>query len=310
MSIRIYINKLSVSCAFTLILPISTLAAPQDGAVKSVHHINWHNQVAIDPQTFLAKPIPQNMVSLFFIRRTDLDEAQTSANLAINGEYQGSLQPGGYTQVYTCAGTNNISAVTTSKKTNDLLKNAIELTLPAQQSYFFYLEVDEQERISLEPVSPESAHTLLADKSYQQHQISRVTPICANVPPTPLSPVIPILKKQVSIEMRVFFDTDKAIIRPQYFSRVADVAAFMQEYGNTRAIIKGHTDSTASDAYNQKLSERRAQAVQTLLINQYGVDPSRITTIGYGESSPVASNTTEEGRQLNRRVIAVVEQEK
>lgn len=304
MSIGISINKLSILCAFTLILPITTLAELPEDTIRSVDHISWQQQVAIDPQTLLAQPIPQDKVSLFFIRETDLDDEQTSVNLGINGEYQGSLKPGGYTQVYTCTGTSQISAVTTSQKTNNLLSNAITLNLPAQQSYFFYVEVDEQQRISLQQVNPEAARSLMTDKRYQQHQISRVTSTCATpVPPT----APPVLKKPISIEMRVFFDTDKAVIQPQYFSRVADVAAFMQEYSSTSATIKGHTDSTASDAYNQKLSERRAQAVQTMLVNQYGIDPSRITTIGYGESEPVASNATQEGRQMNRRVIAVVE---
>ena len=307
MSIRTSINKRSILFAFTLILPMTALAAGQEATVSSVDHISWQDQVAIDPQSLLAQPISPNKVSLFFIRETDLDNSQTSVNLAINGDYQGSLQPGGYTQVYTCAGTAQISAVTTSQKTNDLLKNAMALTLPAQQSYFFYIEVDEQERISLQQVNPESANSLMTDKRYQQHQISRVAPTCNAATPVPSPTVPPVLEEEVSIEMRVFFDTDKVIIQPQYFSRVADVAAFMAEHGNTSTIIEGHTDITASDAYNQKLSEWRAQAVQTLLVNQYGVDPSRITTIGYGESKPVASNATKEGRQLNRRVIAVVE---
>lgn len=301
---RISINKLSILCAFTLILPVTTLADLPEDMLKSVDHISWHQQVAIDPQTLLAQPIPQDKVSLFFIRETDLDGGQTSVNLGINGEYQGSLKPGGYTQVYTCAGTNQISAVTTSQKTNNLLSNAITLNLPAQQSYFFYVEVDEQERISLQQVNPEAVDSLMTDKRYQKHQISRVTSTCAATPVPPTAP--PVLVEEVSIEMRVFFDTDKAVIQPQYFSRVADVAAFMQEYSSTSAVIKGHTDSTASDAYNQKLSERRARAVQTMLVNQYGIDTNRITTIGYGESEPVASNATKEGRQMNRRVIAVV----
>lgn len=304
MSIGISINKLSILCAFTLILPITALAELPEDTIRSVDHISWQQQVAIDPQTLLAQHIPQDKVSLFFIRETDLDDEQTSVNLGINGEYQGSLKPGGYTQVYTCAGTNQISAVTTSQKTNNLLTNAITLNLQAQQSYFFYVEVDEQQRISLQQVNPEAARSLMTDKHYQQHQISRVTSTCAATPVPPTAP--PVLKKPISIEMRVFFDTDKAVIQPQYFSRVVDVAAFMQEYSSTNAVIKGHTDSTASDAYNQKLSERRAQAVQTMLVNQYGIDPSRITTIGYGESEPVASNATQEGRQMNRRVIAVV----
>ena len=126
---------------------------------------------------------------------------------------------------------------------------------------------------------------------------------------TPIVPVvIPVLEEKVSIEMRILFDTDKAIIKPQYFSEVEDVAEFMKKYGNTNAVIEGHTDSTASDAYNQKLSERRAQAVQKMLIEKYGIDPNRLIATGYGESRPIASNTTKDGRQQNRRVIAVVEQ--
>ncbi|WP_165525624.1 OmpA family protein [Psychrobacter pygoscelis] len=288
--------------------------AKQD--MKMIEHITWRKQVDVDVQTLLAKPIPKNRVSLYFIRQSDADGAQTSVNLAINGEYQTSLQPGGFTQVYSCIGINSISAVTTSQKTNDLLKNAIEVTLPTEQNYFFYIEVDDQKHISLTQVTPESAQKLFINKRYQQHQISRVVPNCSEVkvvaPPTvspPTVPVIaPIFEEKVSTEMRILFDTDKAVIKPQYFSKVEDVATFMKKYGDTNAIIEGHTDSTASDAYNQKLSERRAQAVQKLLIEQYGIAPNRLTAMGYGESRPIASNTTMDGRQQNRRVIAVVEQ--
>ena len=72
-------------------------------------------------------------------------------------------------------------------------------------------------------------------------------------------------------------------------------------------IAIGHTDSIGSDAYNQKLSERRAQAVREVLVNQYGVESQRVDSVGYGEARPVADNSTEEGRQINRRVEAEVE---
>ena len=128
MAIQIRYKKLSLLGALILLSPVAAFAQ-QDDTLRSVKHINWHSQVAVDAQNLLAKPIPQNRVSLFFIRQADTDGAQTSANLAINGQYQTSLQPAGYTQVYSCAGVNNISVVTTSKKTNDLLKNAIEVLI-------------------------------------------------------------------------------------------------------------------------------------------------------------------------------------
>jgi len=71
-------------------------------------------------------------------------------------------------------------------------------------------------------------------------------------------------------------------------------------------VIEGHTDSRGSDAYNQPLSERRANAVRDELVNEYDIDASRVSTVGYGESRPVATNDTDEGRAQNRRIEAVL----
>src|SRR5256885_1811034 len=74
-----------------------------------------------------------------------------------------------------------------------------------------------------------------------------------------------------------------------------DVVRPMQEHRNLRALVEGHTDSVGSDAYNQRLSERRANAVRDYMISS-GIDASRITTKGWGKSKPIASNKTKEGR--------------
>ncbi|MNJ02860.1 Outer membrane porin F precursor [compost metagenome] len=71
-------------------------------------------------------------------------------------------------------------------------------------------------------------------------------------------------------------------------------------------MVEGHTDSVGPDAYNQKLSQRRADAVKQVLV-QDGVEASRVSSVGYGESRPVADNSTAEGRAVNRRVEAQVE---
>lgn len=103
----------------------------------------------------------------------------------------------------------------------------------------------------------------------------------------------------------VTFATDSAQISPAFQATLDQVASTISEYSDTRVRIAGHTDSTGSDAYNQQLSERRAQAVANYLIGR-GVASSRISTVGHGETQPVASNDTPEGRQANRRVEIVL----
>jgi OOP family OmpA-OmpF porin len=98
------------------------------------------------------------------------------------------------------------------------------------------------------------------------------------------------------------FDFDSATLKPEMEAALDDVAARVSaSTGDETLSIVGHTDSTGPEAYNQGLSERRAQSVADYLAAQ-GVDSSRMTTSGMGETSPIADNSTREGRAQNRRV--------
>lgn len=110
----------------------------------------------------------------------------------------------------------------------------------------------------------------------------------------------------VTINLNVEFDTDKAIVKDQYKNEIKKVADFMKTYPQTVAVIEGHTDNVASAGYNQRLSDARAKSVKEYLIKNFGIESSRLTSVGYGLTKPVASNDTEEGRQKNRRVQAVI----
>lgn len=99
----------------------------------------------------------------------------------------------------------------------------------------------------------------------------------------------------------VTFATNSSDLSPAFFDVLASVGKVLKEYGKTVVEVAGHTDSTGSDAYNQSLSERRAGSVATYLQSQ-GVSNQRMITVGMGESRPVADNTTESGKQANRRV--------
>lgn len=105
----------------------------------------------------------------------------------------------------------------------------------------------------------------------------------------------------LNMPSEVTFDVDSAAVKPQFRSTLNDVASTLVQYESTYIDVYGHTDSTGSDAYNQTLSERRAQSVSSYLSSR-GVQPARLAIQGFGESQPVASNTTEDGRAQNRRV--------
>ena len=115
------------------------------------------------------------------------------------------------------------------------------------------------------------------------------------------------IEDTLKMELRVFFDNDKSAIKNQYKPEIAKVAEKMREYPNSVASIEGHASKTGpSAAYNQRLSEARAVAVKSMLTNEFGIAPNRLSTVGYGYDRPIADNNTEEGRAMNRRVFAII----
>lgn len=125
------------------------------------------------------------------------------------------------------------------------------------------------------------------------------------VPPPPPPP--PPVQERVTIDLTVEFDTAKYVVKEKYYDDIKRVADFMKEFPDTNVTIEGHTDNVGKEAYNQKLSENRANSVRQYLIDKFGIDGARMTAVGYGYSKPIATNDTKEGRQKNRRVVAVME---
>lgn len=130
-------------------------------------------------------------------------------------------------------------------------------------------------------------------------------------PPPPAPPVAqappptPVVKKKI-VPRAVHFDFDKSVIRPDAVPVLNEAVETLKAAGGIAVIVEGHTDSVGSDAYNQELSHRRADAVGQYLV-QHGIPANRITTEGFGESRPVASNDTGDGRSQNRRVELRIE---
>ena len=118
--------------------------------------------------------------------------------------------------------------------------------------------------------------------------------------PAPVAPPAAVASK-VTFAADAFFDFDKAVLKPEGKAKLDDLASKVQGINLEVIVAVGHTDSVGSDAYNQKLSERRAQAVKAYLESK-GIDKSRVYTEGKGEAQPVADNKTKAGRAQNRRV--------
>lgn len=106
---------------------------------------------------------------------------------------------------------------------------------------------------------------------------------------------------KVTFAADAFFDFDKSVLKPAGKAKLTDLVTKIKGINLEVIIAVGHTDSVGSDAYNQKLSVRRAEAVKAFLVSQ-GIEKNRIYTEGKGEKQPVASNKTKEGRAKNRRV--------
>ena len=115
------------------------------------------------------------------------------------------------------------------------------------------------------------------------------------------------LKENVSIALNVKFANNSDLVSDEFASEIGKVASFMREYPDTKVTIEGHTDSRGAAAYNQQLSQKRADAVKNYLIQNFNIDASRVNAIGYGEAKPIADNNTADGRATNRRVQAEIQ---
>ena len=120
--------------------------------------------------------------------------------------------------------------------------------------------------------------------------------------PAPVAPAPPaVAASKVTFAADAFFDFDKSVLKPEGRAKLDDLVSKIRDVNLEVIIAVGHTDSIGTDAYNQRLSVRRAEAVKAYLVSK-GIERNRVYTEGKGEKQPVADNRTKEGRAKNRRV--------
>jgi len=113
-------------------------------------------------------------------------------------------------------------------------------------------------------------------------------------------------EKEVSIDLKAQFDNDSAVVKAEYNSEIADLAAFLKRFPGTDVEIAGHASNVGKPAYNMKLSQRRADAIAAILVEQHGISASRVTAKGYGVTRPKVAGNTAAAHAANRRIEAKV----
>ncbi|WP_053981259.1 OmpA family protein [Marinagarivorans algicola] len=119
-----------------------------------------------------------------------------------------------------------------------------------------------------------------------------------------------VLSEDVSIDLSVKFSSGSDVVDAAYFNEIRGVARFMEQYENSEVVIEGHTDTSGSAAFNKKLSQKRADAVAALIVEQYGIESHRVKAMGYGEEQPLVAENSKADQATNRRVVAKVSAKK
>ena len=109
------------------------------------------------------------------------------------------------------------------------------------------------------------------------------------------------------VKLDIKFDFDKAVLKKKYHPEIGKLADVMTKYPDLKITLEGHTDNVGKLAYNERLSQRRVDAVKKYLVEKFGIEAARLNAKGYGSIRPIASNATKAGRQKNRRVEAAAE---
>ncbi len=168
------------------------------------------------------------------------------------------------------------------------------------KAYEVYAECRNEEAIAMAKEATKKANALCPSKPLPP---PAPEPKPAPAPPPPPPPAPKVIDRMT---LEVNFDFDKSNIRKEDKAKLQEAVDFVKKYPGAKVRLEGHTDSIGTEAYNQKLSERRAESVKNYLVKEGAVDESNITSMGYGEKKPVADNKTKEGRLKNRRVEILI----
>ncbi len=207
---------------------------------------------------------------------------------------------------------NYVKGIVTDKKTGKELKARIELFDINKNAIVSLVSSDSISGQYLMVLTQGSEYALYVNKKgylFQSLSFNYSVPIAIGTDFEPLIINIalePAEKGSVSVLKNIFFDVDKYDLKEKSITELEKIVHFLQENPEIKVEVSGHTDNTGNTSYNQELSEKRAKAVCTFLKSKE-IDPSRLTSKGFGSLKPITSNETQDGRQQNRRIEFTVQ---
>ena len=198
---------------------------------------------------------------------------------------------------------NYIKGIVTDSRTKENLKAQIELFDINKNEIVSFVESDSISGQYLMVLTQGSEYALYVNKkgylfkslNFNYSEVDHFEPLVIDIA------LDQAIKGGGSILKNIFFDVDKYELKEKSFTELEKIIRFLTENPQISIEIGGHTDNTGNVSYNQQLSEKRAKSVYNYIIAK-GIDPKRLSARGFGSLKPVASNETDSGRQLNRRI--------
>ena len=260
-----------------------------------------------------------NESRVVFFRDSHDSEQSSNINIGVGSDnlFQVSLGGGHYSELIICNPSHTINAEILNSESGKVISYSKNYQFTPQTTTYLQVDLSETGHPVIKQVSADKALVLLNGSTQQTHQISRVVSDCITATPSVVLLQQPIVVSTVDkpieiqnpTQFNLLFDFDSAGIKSNDSAVLNGMANFIQSYPQRAVTLEGHTDNKGSESYNLKLSQSRADIVKNILVDQYGIETRRLSSIGYGESMPVDTNNTEEGRQNNRRVVAIVSKE-
>lgn len=312
---------------FTLVSLVGCQTVPNDKMQFSSANTQRVNQVGWEKSGGLFRvPNDSDLKAnerrvVFFRDINDKSKKNINIGIGLDNVFQTSLNNAHYSEKIIC---DNVQIINASvlKENGDIVSYSESFQFLPQKTTYIKVSLAAMGKPVLQQVSVNDALLSLSQANRQTHQISRMPSDCSmtsqTLPSQPLSnknlPTEPIKKPTVNTpvdtselkQFSVLFDFDSANLKNDNSTVLGGMASFIQSYPRTNITVEGHTDNRGSESYNLQLSQKRADTVKNILVDKYGMPPSRLRAVGYGEAMPIDTNSTEEGRQNNRRVVATV----
>lgn len=251
---------------------------------------------------------------IVFFQQADTEDANAiNISIGTDNVFQTTLQNGQYSDVVICSGPQIIHVGNLNQKSGEVLTHSESYQFTPQATTYLQVALSTAGNPVIRQIAADKALPLLNQSTRQIHQISRVLSDCnaTSELQQPLDTAQVAQKTEIKNppQFNILFDFDSADINKNHAATLAGMANFIKSYPRAAITVEGHTDNKGPESYNLKLSQSRADTVKNILVDQYDIEAPRLSAIGYGETMPIDTNDTKQGRQNNRRVVAIVNKE-